>query len=267
LLYAALAVLLSTGFYPLQRAWRNNRRTTLRNAVAWAGGAWAAWCLAAWMSAAQPRTEASLSRYFALCLTACAAVAVLGARRPGAAAWNFVVAGLLAVLLLPVGIQLGEVRLNAVDATFLSGALAIGLLNHLPTRLAAVVLPVGAACALEMGLLLGIMGIGRTWGDPTALALLAAAPWLGLVAARRKKPTADAFDREWLAFRDRFGMVWALPARDQFNRAAVNTNWGVVLDWNGLRPAQDRAAARPDAALAGLRGVLKRFRPDDDVPA
>jgi hypothetical protein len=267
LLYAALAVLLLTGFYPIQRAWRDNRRTTLRPAVAWAAGAWAAWCLAAWVSAARPGAEAPLSRYFALCLTACAAVAVLGARRPGAAAWNFVVAGLLAVLLLPVGIQLGEVRLNVIDATFLSGALAIGLLNHLPTRLAAVVLPVGAACALEMGLLLGITWIDWTWGDPAALALLAAAPWLGLVAARRRKPTADAFNREWLAFRDRFGMVWALPARDQFNRAAVNNNWGVVLDWNGSRPAGDPTTTNSGAALAGLRGVLKRFGPDDDVPA
>jgi hypothetical protein len=183
------------------------------------------------------------------------------------AAWNFVVCGLLAVLLLPVANQLGEVRLNAFDATFLSGALAVGLMNHLPTRLATVVLPVGAACALEMCLLLGITGIGWTWADPTALALLAAAPWLGLAAARRGKPIADEFDREWLAFRDRFGMMWALPARDQFNRAAANGKWGVVLDWKGLRPTGDSTAARPVAPLAGLRGVLKRFGPDEDLPA
>jgi hypothetical protein len=262
--YAALAVLLLTGFYPIRRAWHGNRRTTLRHAVAWAGGAWTAWCLAACVSAAWPGADAPLSRYFALCLTGCAAVAVLGARRPGVAAWNFVVCGLLAVLLLPVANRLGEVRLNVFEATFLSGALAVGLVNHLPTRLAAVVLPVGAACALEMSLLLEITGIDWAWADPTALALLAAAPWLGLAAARRRESVADECDREWLAFRDRFGMVWALPARDQFNRAAANGQWGVVLDWRGLRPTGDSTAARPDAAQAGLRAVLKRFGPDED---
>ncbi len=264
--YAALAVLFLTGSYPIHRAWRANRRTTLRHAIAWAASAWMAWFLAACTTAAWPGADAPLSRYFALCLTGCAAVAVLGARRPGVEAWNFVAAGLLAVLLLPVAIQLGEVRLNAFDATILSGALAVGFLNHLPTRLAAVVLPVGAACAVEICLLLGITGIDRTWADPAALILLAAAPWLGLTAARRRLPTGDEFNREWLAFRDHFGTVWALPARDQFNRAAVNGKWGVVLEWDGLRPTEEAATARPAAARTGLRGVLKRFG-NEDLPA
>ena len=95
---------------------------------------------------------------------------------------------------------------------------------------------------LEICLLLGIKGIDKTWADPAALALFAAAPWLGLAALRRR-PAADNFNREWLAFRDRFGMVWALPARDQFNREAVNGKWGVVLDWNGWRP-RDNAMGR-----------------------
>jgi hypothetical protein len=263
LLYTALAVLLLTAFYPIQRAWQANHRTTLRHAIAWAGGALTAWFLAACMSATWPGADAALLRYFALCLTGCAAVAVLGARRPGVAAWNFVVGGLLAVLLLPVAIKIGEVRLNAFDATFLSGALAVGFLNHLPSRLAVVMLSVGAACAVEMGLLLGITTVDWNWGDPTALALLAAAPWLGLAVARRKTPAVDEFNREWLAFRDRFGIVWALPARDQFNRAAVNGKWGVVLDWKGLRSAEGSVDARPVAALAGLRAVLKRFNSND----
>jgi hypothetical protein len=265
LLYAALALLFLGGFYPIYRAWRANRRTTLRYAVVWAGGAWAAWFVAACTSAAWPASDGSFSRYFALCLTGCAAVAVLGARRPGAAAWNFVVAGLLAVLLLPVAIQFGQVRLNAFDTAFLSGALAVGFLNHLPTRLAAVVLPIGVACALEMCLLVGTPGIDRVGADPTALILLAAAPWLAV--SRRGAPGADDFNREWLAFRDRFGMVWALPAREQFNRAAANNKWGVVLDWKGLRPADDSAHTCAGEAAAGLRAVLKRFGPEEDHPA
>jgi hypothetical protein len=42
-------------------------------------------------------------RYLALCLTGCVGVAVLGARRPGVGAWDFVLLGLLAVLLLVAG--------------------------------------------------------------------------------------------------------------------------------------------------------------------
>ena len=83
--------------YPLWRAWRANRGTALAHAVGWAVAAWAAW-LAAFLFGG----DGALGRYVALSLTGCAGVAVLGARRPHVGAWNFVVASLLAVLLLPV---------------------------------------------------------------------------------------------------------------------------------------------------------------------
>jgi hypothetical protein len=135
------------------------------------------------------------------------------------------------------------------------------MVNYLPTRLAAAVLPAGAACALELAV--ALKGIDPGW-SPYALALLAVAPWLGLAAARRRTPNGDEIDREWLDFRDRFGAVWALPAWDQFNRASANAGWGVVLGWGGTRPAGDPAAARPAEALAGLRAVLKRFAASDE---
>ena len=50
-------------------------------------------------------------------------MAVLGARRPGVTAWNFVVAGLLAVLLRPLFEGLGELRLGPAHLLFLGGAL------------------------------------------------------------------------------------------------------------------------------------------------
>lgn len=259
LLYAALGLLLLTGFYPLWRAWRANRATTLGQAVGWAGCAWLTWTAAAWVGAAWPGVDMRLSRYVALCLTGCAGAAVLGARRPGAGAWNFVVVSLLVVLLWPVAEGWGDPRLNVFNTTFLAAALAVGTLNYLPTRTAAAVLPAGAVCTVEVCIVL--QGLGPAQWDPFCLALLAVAPWLGLAAARRRTP-ATAFDREWLAFRDRFGLVWGLPARDQFNRAAANAGWGVVLDWRGLRTTAGAPAAPHAEALAGLRGVLKRFGPE-----
>src|ERR1700756_5554100 len=89
-------VLLLSGFYPLYRAWRGAAGTTLRHSVVWAFLAWGGWCAAALLDGSPALG------YLALCLTACAGVAVLGARRPGVGAWDFVVLGLLAVLLLPL---------------------------------------------------------------------------------------------------------------------------------------------------------------------
>jgi hypothetical protein len=254
-LNAALALLLLTGFYPLWRACRGNRRTTLRHALGWAAAAWTAWSAASALG-----TNAGLARYLALSLTGCAAVAVLGARRPIVAAWNFVVASLLIVLFWPVVEKLGDLRpsgfLTAVLA-LLSTAIAVGIVNYLPTRMALVVLFAGAACAVQMGVVLdGIVPVESRY----SFALLAVAPWLGLAAARRTL-AANEMDREWLDFRDRFGMVWALPACDQFNRASANGGWNIVLGWTGPRFFGD--ASSQAEALAGLRAVLKRFRSDE----
>src|SRR5437879_6552844 len=94
-------VVLLLGGYPLIPGWQANRRTPLLHAVNWAIGAWVLWAWACWQ-AARPGADAAPASYLALCFTACAAVAVMGARRPGAGAWNFVVVGFLAVELLPL---------------------------------------------------------------------------------------------------------------------------------------------------------------------
>ena len=100
-MYLAAALLLLTGAYPLGRAWLANRRSSLAHALAWAALAWLAW-LGVALAEAWGLGVPVAARYVALCLTGCAGVAVLGARRPGVVAWNFVVLGLLVVLLLPL---------------------------------------------------------------------------------------------------------------------------------------------------------------------
>src|SRR5437764_449525 len=126
----AAAILVMTAAYPLARAWLAHRRTPLVHALIWAALAWLA-CEAAILSG-----EAGL-RYLALCLTGCAGVAVLGARRPGVGAWNFVVVGLLALLLLPVAegwMVATPLHLNGYHLVCLSAVVAVGILNYLPTR-------------------------------------------------------------------------------------------------------------------------------------
>jgi hypothetical protein len=257
--FIAAAALLATGFYPLGRAAAANRGVALQHALAWTAAAWTAWTAAAAVRAflppADPQGLGMPWFYLALCLTAGAAVAVLGARRPGVAAWNLVVVALLAVLLLPAFNRLGDLRgLESPPLIFLAVLAAVGCLNYAATPLAAAVAPAGAACAAEIAVLGGWMERGD-W-EIVFLFMLAAAPWAGLVALRRGRPATD-FDRVWLDFRNRFGGLWGLRVRDQFNRAAANAGWPVELRWGGLRPSK----TSDDAPLKGLRALLKRFGP------
>src|SRR5262245_34705462 len=121
------AILLLTGLYPFYRGWRALEATTMRHALLCALTAWLAWVLAWGVGGAE-------LQYLALCLTACAGIAVLGARRPGYVAWNFVVVGLLLVLCRPFLHGLGELRLEPASLIILGLVLAVGVSNYLPTR-------------------------------------------------------------------------------------------------------------------------------------
>jgi hypothetical protein len=258
------AVLLLAGAYVLGRAWWANRQTTLGHAVGWSVAAWAAWTgavLLAWM---RPESDPLLARYLALCLTGCASIAVLGARRPGVAAWNFVVLGLLAVLLLPVALGLGTLRLEWPYVLLLAGTLAVGVLNYLPTRLGPAALLLAAGCAIELANVLPRESVPQPLQRvlPVGQLLVVVSPWAALVQFSWRRPAAAEFDRLWLAFRDRFGLVWGQPLREQFNRAAANAGWPVVLRWAGLRIAPGAALPGPAAQeeiVAALRASLKRF--------
>jgi hypothetical protein len=248
LLFAAAAA-------PLAAAARANRSTSLFHAVAWAGLAWAAWGAA--FGSAVPGWRA-----VALALTGCAGVAVLGARRPGAAAWNFVVLGLLVVLLLPLAeaAALGSpVQPGTFRTAFLTVLLGVTVVNYLPTRLAAGAVLLGVGCGWELypwsGAAVAVVGVSiPAW----CIWLAPWAAWAG-VCVRRGRGTA--FDRLWGGFRDRFGLVWGQRLREQFNRAAANAGLGVELGWWQLRPTR---AAMPDTGPGSpdydtLAALMKRF--------
>jgi hypothetical protein len=245
-------LILLAGVYPLYRLWQSAHGWAVRHALVWGWLAWVAWCLAGWLD--EPRTH-----YLALSLTACAGVAVLGARRPMVTAWHLVVAGLLLLLLRPLWEGQGDFQLDSTHATILGAALTVALGNYLPTRQGATAVLLGAWCALDMARLTG----AAVGGWPLAWAVPAAVPWLGLLLGRRRT-AATEFDALWLGFRDRFGFLWAQRLRDQFNRASVNAGWRVSLGWGGLRqgsPGLDEAKA-----LAVLRSALRRFETTTALP-
>jgi hypothetical protein len=234
---------LLSGFYPVYRAWRGTTGNTLRYAVLWAALAWGVWCLAAWFA------ELASLRYLALCLTASAGVAVLGARRPGAGAWNFVVAGLVAALCRPFLEGSGQLRLEGGHLFFLGVALAVALGNYVPTRQAPAVLVLGGVCAVE---LLEIQ-------VPGLFLLLGLVPWLALLSAGRQGQGED-FDTIWRNYRDRFGFVWAQRLREQFNNSSRHAGWGVVLGWSGIQETEAGRRPEPERLVATLRALLTRFR-------
>jgi hypothetical protein len=263
--YLAWLILVS-GVYPLGRAWRANRRTTLLSAVHWSAAAWLGWC-AALLERESGAHETLV--YLALCLTSCAGIAVLGARRPVVGAWNFVVLGLLCVLLLQAVEGLYRLPESVPRVLFLVGTLAAGFLNYLPTRLGMAAVLLAAGCGVEVWELLAA-GYGPPVLDrllPASWIALALAPWAAFLGVRARRALPSEFDRLWLTFRDRFGLVWAQRVREQFNHSAANARWPVVLRWRGLRLLPGTAMpgeATQAEIVSTLRAMLRRFGPGKD---
>ncbi len=250
-------LLLLTGFYPLARAWHANRRTTLTHAIAWAAVAWTAWLLSFGSAAANNLALTVVLRYLALCLTGCAATMVLGARRPGEAAWNFVVVGLLVTLLLPVAQGWGQPRLDTPWLLFLGATLLFGLLNYVPTRLGLPALFVGWSCAREL-LHLAAPARDLFGGEILSALSLVLTPWVAFLLARPRPERHAAVDQLWLDFRDRYGVVWGQRVREQCNRALANAGIPLAFTWQGL--AGPTASPEQLAEVATtLRAVMKRF--------
>jgi len=268
-------LILVTAVYPLLRAWQANRRTSLIQAAHWAIVAWGAWGVAlgtAWSSSLSVVTAGS---YIGLCLTGCAGVAVLGARRPGVSAWNFVVVALLAVDLLPLAKEVLTAKASHLDTLHLmcvAATIVVTVLNYLPTRLAPAALLLAAGCGLVFDALVAdsdsvnrrrrILEIG--W-----LAIVCV-PWVAYWSMHGPGSAPSEFDRLWLDYRNRFGLVWAQRLREQFNRSAAHAGWAVVLRWQGLRllpGATLPGSGIQEEIVATLRSLMKRFRSEEDQPA
>ena len=258
-------IVLLTSALPILAAWGALRRTSLSHALAWTATAWAAWVVLAFSAAHLDGASLLGMRYLSLAMIGCAGVAVLGARRPGVAAWNFVVLGLLAVLLLSwaEGMLLGSaVQLGEVRAVFLAATLATAVLNYLPTRLAPAALLLGVGCGLEMWALLEPAAAKRTLGAHPwpAFLLVGSAPWAAWAAVNTRREAVAAADRLWLHFRESYGLVWSQRVREQFNNAARHAGLPVELHWRGLIPTTASPSAETDAAsLQTLTALLKRF--------
>lgn len=264
-------IIFLSGIFPLSLAWLANRRTALAHALLWGLAAWVAWGWAGFLSYGPREPRGAVVRYVALCVTGCVAVAVLGARRPGLAAWNFVVVGLLAVLLLPLVENFasgGPLRLEWFRAALVGGVIAVGVLNYLPTRLGPAAVLLGVVVAVELVGLAGPEELAQRVQPilPRLRLGLALVPWVGLWCCWRRPLLGSECDRLWRAFRDRFGLVWGQRLREQFNHSATHAGWPVFLSWQGLRRKPGSPPIDPDtqaAMAATLCALMKRFGPGE----
>ena len=270
-----LATLWITG-----RARTRLRGTTLTSAGNWAGAGVLTWT-AAWGGSwiLQPALADQLW-YAATLLLIGAAVAVLGARRPGTRVWSgFVVVPLLCVLGWPALFvwqrSLQPDRLILLEPAFVAVAFVavMGLGNYLGTRfassavlvLAALFLVLAPMAALHWSWLPGIE-VGRTF----ATLLLSAAA--GLAAIPRPDSAGEPLDRVWHDFRDAFGLVWSQRLQVRFNEMARHAPWPLRLEVGGFVAHRDFAGQHPEAAghgqilpadwaaaESGLRWLLRRF--------
>jgi hypothetical protein len=253
-----LAALMLLGVIPLGIALWHNRRTSLAHALVWALIAWLTW------ASAMLWPDIRAFRPCALGLTGCTGVAVLGARRPHVAAWNFVVAGLFAVMMWPIleDVILGVQTFEGLRVWFLIGTISVGIINHLPTRMAPAATALGVACGGEITLMLT-----PTWSQgevmqPMMDGLVAAVPWIAWICVRTGRTNPSEIDQLWLSFRDRWGLVWSQRVREQFKNSAAHAGWPVQLNWSGLEQKKETPAITPaeeTKMLETLRAILQRF--------
>jgi len=261
--------LFAIGSAAFARAWIATRGTALFHAVHWGAAAWLAWMFAIFIRITSRPFEGFAAPinpidpnpffYVALCLTGCAGVAVLGARRPHVAAWNFVVASLFAVMVLPLieKAVIGTQSLDWLRITFLATTLAIGILNYLPTRFGPAAFLLALGCAGELIGVLSNQPLPEGAEEQILrLCVLSAAL---LAFARRLPGATDALNLLWREFRDRWGLVWGLRVREQFNRSAANAGWPVTLTWFGFTYQKPVDAATRTAISDALSGLLHRF--------
>lgn len=274
LILAGLSLLLV--LVVLFKAWRDLRTTTLTTATCWAIAGVGVW-ITAFVSESLLEVFSAGTRdllwYLAAVVCVCPPIAVLGARRPGAAAWGFfVLLPLLLVLLWPaaastrvwrvgVPLELEEPALVAFSVVLIMGCgNYFGTKFTLPSLLYFVSIAwLMASMSASAPDFLRHQTQARYW----ASILLGIAAGLARLRSGTASTTGDAWNRVWLDFTDTFGLVWAKRVLDRVNEAARYEQWAATVAWHGIvwRPDCPEAERTQTEARIdhNLRWLLKRF--------
>lgn len=250
-------------------------------AGAWWWGILAVHCvlLSAWLEASGFSAGwRSAGCYLAGTMLLTPSVVVLGARRPGAAAWHwFVVLPLVIVLQWPALTQLmNGVRRESIEIGMpaFSGVLLVLLMstgNYFGTRQTFSSFLISVTVLLNVIPATGLVDVPFRSVIPLLSLILL---WLTCVRVRRY---LDQLNRSirlsstlhqrsaelWRLFRDLYGMVWFRRVMDRVNQFAVREKWSVRLTADGFQPLE---ATLPTCAITAGSAVLaaRSEQPEDN---
>jgi hypothetical protein len=280
-LHASIAIVLAaSGLLIAIRTRRRIEGTTLVGPWGWLVFALLALCGSElWITQASiPGSQTRMLRLAAACTSFLPLMSLLGAKRPQHKAWHFIVLSLWVILLLPVleGLLLRPEKapdLQGIRSAFVVGLIALGLINHLPTRywLSALLVGIGQAVLLCEHVawltLLNPSPSGPAWLVGQTLIVLALIT--ATVTRRRSKANMDESDRLWFDFRDQFGLLWGLRFSERINAASGLAGWPVELHWNGFRYRDGRSSIKQRSGdefpkfQQAVDNLLRRFVSDE----
>ena len=292
---SALAALVTAG--TAMRAAVSTRGSTAVPATLWAIAACLSLALDTGLRASgaisQPSAAASL-RMVTAALSLCPAMSLLGAKRPQHGVWQFIVAALAVILLLPT-LATALVRPDSVPDAHLLGRgfvvilSLVGWMNFVATRHgpAATLVTLGqlvvvrgflplvdseqafpptASTAAPMAAAIDCLG-GCLAAVGGLLAMTSSLSSLSSLSSTRRRPSlapagtfAAAVEPAFLGFRETLGAAWTLRVAERFDAIAASRGWPCRLHFDGIHPA-DTPIDGPwqrDAQRA-LGALLQRF--------
>ena len=224
--------------------------------------------------------------YMTAILCACPLIAVLGARRPGIAVWNwFVLLPLIAVLEWPAASQFlasngpKPLQLSTPAVAGFSLVLAMGTGNYLGTRLA------GPVSLAVLGIVTIVATVSEWWttsltqtqGRMIATVLIGLSGVMGIRTLSRsaqrdresKIPAVRGFRDPlapasvWNDFVELYGIVWARRVVDRINVFGDREKWPARMTMQGLsindETAIDTMHETEPRIHEVVRWVLRRF--------
>jgi hypothetical protein len=276
--HAILAVILAAlGLAALLFRWPKLRGTTLVAPATWTMVVLLLLALAEVVISPDTDTHsdpvwASALRYLVGTATLCPSMALLGAKRPQNAAWQFIVVSLWMVLCLPSAHTLlftsaPAPTLHAAQSWFLVILIVMTGTNYLPTRFA---LPSIIFSLAQVLLLYNFLPFATWWSLDeglhqrdviVALALFSTTIVVVCLGWPRPQTAKSPLDRLWLNFRDAYGAVWGLRVQQRINQAATMYGWKLRLDWHGFMPLEGAAISRETekSVRDNLTNLLRRF--------
>ena len=255
------------------------RGTTAVPAAAWAVVAAIALAGDAAARAAGWVTEpsaAAATRLVVAALAVCPAASLLGAKRPQHGVWQFIVATLAGVLMLPavsaVLVRPGSMPdVHMLERGLLGVLVVVGWLNFAATAHGPAATAVAGG---QLALLWPVLSGGfdpagvAGWLDPAGGIAVAGGAVLAVGQSLRRatlpspsgRGAVAAIDPAFIGLRETLGAAWTLRIAERFNAVAVSRGWPCRLGFAGL-DLTDGAAGGPweRDAVRCCRSILRRF--------